>query len=285
VGHLIDLEVHSRFTTAFSVLSMIRNRIGFVDAIVFWRRAFYTHMTFFNVHGPVYVFYDMLARWFGVDTVAVTAFNEAFRAQVLATAVPGGTIPAAPFVAVGHACSNLGRERQLRPDEWKQLLRTVLVSGLEIVLVGGPDDATMAATIIAELGHGRNLCGRLSIGQSAKVIAGASAYYGIDSILLHFARAVGVPTVSVFGPTDPATRLRPIVARERVAFARLPCSPCVHVNEIPPCRGKRPCMALALQDLIAFPDQQPGFAALAPAVGWQVDPASAKVLEAHVTAS
>jgi ADP-heptose:LPS heptosyltransferase len=203
----------------------------------------------------------------------------------LATAVPGGTIPAVPFVAVGHACSNLGRERQLHPDEWKQLLRTVLLSGLEVVLVGGPDDVTTAEMIIAELGHGRNLCGRLGIGQSAKVLAGASAYYGIDSILLHFARALGVPGVSVFGPTDPATRLRPIVARERVAFARLPCSPCVHVNETPPCRGKRPCMALALQDLIAFPDRQPGFASSTPPVGWQLDPASTKVLEAHVTVS
>ena len=116
------------------------------------------------------------------------------------------------FVAIGHACSNLGRERQLHPDEWKQLLHIVLLSGLEIVLVGGPNDATTAAAIIAELGHGRNLCGKLTIGQSAKVLAGASSYYGIDFIPLHFARALEVPTVSVFGPTDPATRLRPIVA-------------------------------------------------------------------------
>jgi ADP-heptose:LPS heptosyltransferase len=176
--HLIDLEVHSRFTTVFSVLSMVRNRIGFVDEIVFWRRAFYTHMTFFNVHGPVYVFYDMLAHWFGVDTVAVTAFNDAFRAHVMATALPPATIPALPFVAIGHACSDLGRERQLHPGEWKRLLRPVILSGLEIVLLGGPNDAATAEAIIAELGHGRNLCGRLSIAQSAKVLAAASAYYG-----------------------------------------------------------------------------------------------------------
>jgi hypothetical protein len=44
-------------------------------------------------------------------------------------------------------------------------------------------------------------------------------------------------------------------------------------------------MALALQDLIASPDQQTGFATSAPPVGWQVDPADSKVLEAHVTAS
>lgn len=281
--HLIDLEVHSRFTTVFTVLSMVRNRIGFVDEIVFWRRAFYTHMTFFNVHGPVYVFYDMLAHWFGVEQVAVTAFNTGFRDQVMATALPGGIVPPIPFVAIGHACSNLGQERQLHPGEWKLLLRTVILSGLEIVLLGGPDDSGSAETIIAELGYGRNLCGQLSIAQSAKVLAGASAYYGIDSMLLHFARALEVPTISVFGPTDPATRLRPMRAPERVAFARLPCSPCVHVKETPPCQGRRPCMALALENLVSFPEQQLVTAAFP--VGWQVDPASAKVLESHITFS
>jgi hypothetical protein len=44
--HLIDLEVHSRLTTVFSVLTTVRNRIGFVDKVVFWRRGFYTHITF-----------------------------------------------------------------------------------------------------------------------------------------------------------------------------------------------------------------------------------------------
>jgi ADP-heptose:LPS heptosyltransferase len=282
--HLIDLEVHSRFTTVFSVLSMVRNRIGFVDEIVFWRRAFYTHMTFFNVHGPVYVFYDMIANWFDLGTVSVSTFNEKFRQHVMTATLPAATIPPVPFIAIGHGCSDLGRERQLRPDEWKRLLRSVLLSGLEIVVLGGPDDAAGADAIIAELGRGRNLCGRLTIGQSAKVLGGASVYYGIDSILLHFARSLGVPAVSVFGPTDPATRLRPMVTRERVAFARLPCSPCVHVNETPPCQGRRPCMALALENLLAFPDQVPETEP-PPPVGWQVDPATSIVHESHMTCS
>ena len=89
------------------------------------------------------------------------------------------------------------------------------------------------------MGYGRNLLwpARYSpVGK--KVMAEASAYYGIDSMLLHFPRALWrLPTISVFGPTDPATRLRPMVAPERVAFARLACSPCVHVNETPRVRA------------------------------------------------
>jgi ADP-heptose:LPS heptosyltransferase len=283
--HLVDLEVHSRFTTLMSVLSMVRNRIGFVDEIVFWRRGFYTHMTFFNVHGPIYVFYDMLAKWFGVGTVSVTSFNDEFRHRAMATPLTTGTVPAIPFVAVGHGCSDLGRERQLHPGEWKRLLRPVILAGHEIILLGGSGDIEGADAIIAELGRGRNLCGKLSIVQSAKVLGLASVYYGIDSMLLHLARAQGVPTVSVFGPTDPATRLRPTAMRERVAFVRLPCSPCVHVNATPPCQGKRPCMAMALQSLVTSPDQEPAVTPAhfaPPPLGWQVDPAASKVYERYM---
>jgi ADP-heptose:LPS heptosyltransferase len=285
--HLIDLEVHSRFTTLLTVLSMVRNRIGFVDEIVFWRRCFYTHMTFFNVHGPVYVFYDLLAKWFGIDIVSVTAFNERFRRQVSAARLPPRTVPPGPFIAIGHACSGLGVERLLRPDEWKRLLSPVLLAGLEIVFLGGPGEAAAADAIIAVLGRGRNLCGKLEIAQSAQMAGRASVYYGIDSLLLHLARALNVPTVSVFGPTDPATRLRPLGQHERVAYARLPCSPCIHVTETPPCQGMRPCMALALDSLIAFPDQETNTRSQStpPPVGWGVESNAAQVREVCVTSS
>ena len=283
--HLIDLEVHSRLTTLLGVLSTVRNRLGFVDEIVFWRRGFYTHMTFFNVHGPVYVFYDLLAKWFGVDTVPVSVFNEDFRERVMAEPLPAATPPSGPYIAIGHACSELGRERQLKPEEWKSLLRPMLLSGHELVFLGGPTDIAAADAIIAVLGRGRNLCGQLSIVQSAKVIGRAYTYYGIDSMLLHFARALGVPTVSVFGPTDPATRLRPMGTRERVAFARLPCAPCIHVNETPPCQGARTCMVLALETLLGERDQIPEQSPRHPryaAVGWEVAPGEASVKEVSV---
>lgn len=286
--HLIDLEVHSRFTTLLTVLSTVRNRIGFVDEIVFWRRGFYTHMTFFNVHGPVFVFYDLLARWFGVEAVSVTAFNDGFRRQVMAALLPPGTLRPGPYIAVGHACSELSRERMLRPDEWKRLLSPVLLAGHEIVFLGGPADVASADAVIAELGRGRNLCGKLDIVQSAKVAGRAAVYYGIDSMLLHLARALGVPAVSVFGPTDPAVLLRPLGRRERVAFARLPCSPCIHVNETPPCQGRRTCMALALETLVDSPNQEPAVARdvpTPPPVGWEVDPSAARVNEVSVTCS
>jgi ADP-heptose:LPS heptosyltransferase len=266
--HLIDLEVHSRFTTAFGVLTAVRNRIGFVDQIAFWRRGFYTHMTYFNVQGPVYAFYDMLAGWFGVDQVPVVAVHTAFRARVIAHPLPKMLALPARYVIVAPGCSEFGKERQLRPDEWRTLLANASLDGAAVVLLGGAADRQLCNAIVAELGHGDSLAGQLGIAQSAGVLARAEHFFGIDSLLLHLARALGVSATSIWGPSDPATRLRPGVTEDRVYYAKMCCSPCIHVHETPPCNGARPCIPKAL----ARSPQSLNTVATGVAVGWAIGP-------------
>jgi ADP-heptose:LPS heptosyltransferase len=300
--HLIDLEVHSRLTTVFGLLTMVRNRIGFVDEIVFWRRGFYTHTTWFNTHGPSYAFYDLLAQWFGIEHVPVSQFHGAFRAHVQSVTLPDALplpdvpgLPVAPrlpgasqssnarplheahealqlparYVAIGHGCSDLAKERLLRPQEWGRVLRPLALTGTQFVFLGTASDAALADRIIDVLGCGGNLCGQLTLMQSAKVIAGATSFYGIDSLLLHLARALCVATTSFWGPTDPHTRLRPLGASEHVAFARMPCAPCVHTNETPPCHGRRDCIAQAVNHLIV--GSPTGDPSLTSVTGWRID--------------
>jgi len=250
-------------------LTMVRNRIGFVDEIVFWRRGFYSHTTWFNTHGPVYAFYDLLAQWFGIEHVAVSEFHAAFRADVHRVALPAGVDLPVRYVAIGHGCSDLARERQLRPKEWSRVLRPLALVGCQVVFLGGAADAVLADEVIAALGCGRNLCGKLTMMQSARVIAGATSFYGIDSLLLHLARAVGIETTSFWGPTDPASRLRPVTAPERVVFTRMACAPCVHTNETPPCQGRRDCIAQAVSRAVAgSPSAEPPVTSV---TGWRIE--------------
>jgi ADP-heptose:LPS heptosyltransferase len=276
--HLIDLEVHSRLTTAFGVLTAVRNRIGFVNEFVFWRRGYYTHMTYFNVQGPVYAFYDMLAAWFGVDRVAVAAVNATFRARVIALPPPKMLALPPRYIIVAPGCSEFGKERQLRPDEWRHLLANAGLDGAVVVLLGGAEDRPLCDAIVAELGHGHSLSGQLGIAQSARVLAGAERFFGIDSLLLHLARALGVSATSVWGPSDPVTRLRPGVVEDRVYYAKMCCSPCIHVHETPPCRGARPCIPAALAGTPASPST----VATGVAVGWAVDPGGRTVHSVEV---
>jgi len=276
--HVIDLEVHSRLTTLLSVASLARNRIGFVNEIVFWRRAFYTHATYFDNHGPVYAFYDLLVTWFGIGSLNVHRFNEEYRRSIRNETLPPALALPLRFYTIGHACSDFGKERQLLPTEWRRVLQPLTNAGFAFVFLGGPGDDALAQTIIAEIGGGFSLCGRLSIGQSAKVIALSAGFIGIDSLLVHLARALGVPTVSVWGPTDPVTRLRPYGIAERAVFTKITCSPCIHVNETPPCRGRRECMVEAVNRLgesIAtplHPVEAFGDVPVDHVVGWNIPP-------------
>jgi hypothetical protein len=161
------------------------------------------------VQGPVYAFYDMLADWFGVDRVAVAPVYAAFRARVIAHPLPKTLALPPRYVIVAPGCSAFGKERQLRPDEWRSLLANAGFDGVAVVLLGDAADRQLCDAIVAELGHGYSLSGQLGIAQSARVLAGAERFFGIDSLLLHLAHALGVSTTSVWGPSDPVTRLRP----------------------------------------------------------------------------
>jgi heptosyltransferase-3 len=88
---------------------------------------------------------------------------------------------------------------------WLELARWLSAHGLRIVLTGGNDNAELAyiTRLAAGMPEPLNLSGRLTLNEAACVIAGAAAYVGPDTALTHVAAALGVPTVALFGPTDP----------------------------------------------------------------------------------
>ena len=88
---------------------------------------------------------------------------------------------------------------------WLELARWIRGQGLHIVLTGSHDAAELAYVqrLAQQMDTPLNLAGQLTLNQSACVIAKATAYVGPDTALTHIAATVGVPTVALFGPTDP----------------------------------------------------------------------------------
>jgi heptosyltransferase-2 len=100
-----------------------------------------------------------------------------------------------------------------------------------IVVVGGPEDASLAAEITAAVGRagGRavSACGRLTLRQSAEAIRRSSVLVTNDSAPLHLAQAVDTPTVAIFGSTVPGFGFGPRGVRDRVVERQgLSCRPC-----------------------------------------------------------
>ncbi len=76
---------------------------------------------------------------------------------------------------------------------------------LEVVFTGGPgpDEQVYNEMIARRIEGALDLTGKLGLGAVALVLARAAVYVGPDTAITHAAAALGVPTVALFGPTNP----------------------------------------------------------------------------------
>lgn len=243
---VVDLEVYSRFTTLLSALTGARNRIGFYLESVFWRKWLHTHLIFFNRFSGVYVFYDAIAHHLGAQPASVDDCRRIFRER-FGTPPLGG----ARRIAIGHGSSELGRERMLSAEQWCEVFERHLGRDepAEVFLLGSRDDRPRAEGIAALVTRAlprlrfRHLAGLLPVEDSLRTLASCGEFWGVDSALLHYARLLGLRCVSFWGPTAPRTRLRPMAGLdEEIHYDKIPCSPCIHVAEEPPCQGQNLCI-------------------------------------------
>lgn len=112
----------------------------------------------------------------------------------------------------------------------------------DVALVGAGDDlARFDDTAIDFPSHVRSYIGRLSLIETASVMATAAAVVANDCGLGHLAGALGVPTVLLFGPT-PHRTLGPLPPNVRVLRAGLQCEPCWFGARFRACSGRIECL-------------------------------------------
>jgi len=245
---VIDLEVYSRLTTIFSILMCARNRIGFYLESVFWRKYLNTHLIFFQRFSPTYYWYDAIAHILDAQPASIRECREKLF-QVLN--LNKGRDGKYRRIAIGHGCSDLSRERMLTSEQWLSVFEKYgcLQDGTELIFLGTMSEHTLADDIIKKISvkfpsvKFNNYCGKLSLIESLSALSACCEFWGIDSALLHYARFMGLKCTSFWGPTDPSTLLRPMPdIEETVMYNKVPCSPCVHIAEMPPCNGENICI-------------------------------------------
>jgi len=134
-----------------------------------------------------------------LESLAIYARGRAPR-LVLPPAPSPRALPA-PY-AVLHPGS--GSLKKNAPLEWflDLALRLERERAVSPVFLTGEADAEVAAQLSACAPHRTHLRD-VSLMEAAHVLAGAVAYAGNDSGITHLAAALGVPTLAVFGPSDP----------------------------------------------------------------------------------
>jgi ADP-heptose:LPS heptosyltransferase len=179
------------------------------------------------------------------------AFGESFlRAERLLDRWP----------LVGIHPSGGRRVKQWPVDRWREVARSLQQDhGATVLLTGSAVDETLCA----ELARGLpvpavNIAGRLDVRQTLAVIQRLALFLSPDTGPMHLACAVGTPTVSVFGPSDPVRYFtggsfdgRP--ERHVVVRPELWCSPCNLIRRPPAeCDTQEPpeCLRLVTVDAV-----------------------------------
>jgi heptosyltransferase-3 len=107
--------------------------------------------------------------------------------------------------------------------------RLITDGGVDVAIIGGPDEAPAAALVTRTWPAGRFavLAGELSVLESAEAIRGACLYVGNDTGAMHLAAAVGTPCVAIFAAREPGRSWHPygdahvVLRRDEV-----PCANC-----------------------------------------------------------
>lgn len=117
---------------------------------------------------------------------------------------------------------------------------------LQIVLLGGEDDRSIAAQIVNVAATPMiDLVGWTALPEAVGIISRAKLAVGPDTGLMHIAAAVGTPVVSLWGPTSPL-RAGPYRFEDLVVQGKAACVPCYRRR----CPIGRICMhSISVEDI------------------------------------
>jgi heptosyltransferase-2 len=242
-------------TAALAALARVPARIGFHDGWPFFYTEVRQHPADGHEADRLLALAEQPSAAYA-PTLHPTPDDERAAGAVLAAA---GILEGTPFVAVAPG-SIWGSKRWPYYGELARRLAGVV----PVVVVGGPEDAGLGEEIVGAVGRtlkdsltvagGRavNACGKLTLRQSAALIARARVLVTNDSAPLHVATAMRTPIVAVFGPTLPEFGFGPIRSGDiALGVAELDCRPCSRHGP-PRCPlGHHRCMRDLRPDVVA----------------------------------
>lgn len=128
-----------------------------------------------------------------------------------------------------------------------------------VLLFGGPDEAALKQDIFT-LMKNKPILVQGTLKETAAVISRCNLFISNDSGLMHIATVMGVPTIAIFGPTDPQ-RTRPWGEKNTIVAKEMPCSPCLkypffNTNSSIECQEAKCLSQITVDDVIQAIEKQ-----------------------------
>lgn len=138
-------------------------------------------------------------------------------------------------IAVVHPAGGQNPGMTLSAKRWPAERFALLIRHLvqektmRVFLAGGADDRPLAELVRASAAVGEsavNLAGDLNLDELGALLTRSLLFVGNDTGAMHLAVAVGVPTVAIFGPSDPR-QYGPYGPAHRAVWNPPACAPCL----------------------------------------------------------
>lgn len=116
-------------------------------------------------------------------------------------------------------------------DNWKEIIKAF--PDTSFVILGGPEDTFLQELVAVDAKRVINMAGKLSLLESAYVVAASRALVSNDTGLMHVAEQVGRPCLALMGPAPFGFPSRPLTQIFEIDLWCRPCSkhgqgPCVN---------------------------------------------------------
>ncbi|MBL7739879.1 MAG: glycosyltransferase family 9 protein [Chitinophagaceae bacterium] len=234
-----NMEVYSKLTTIFSLWTCARNRFDFFFNEVSFRKNINTHPVYFNQFSLAHENYDRMAEALGAEIKISFEFDDHAKA--------GRALSGRKYIIISNTCSELARERLYPDDLLVQLCIHLFQKYHCPLLLSGTKadrsyyDRLLQNNLLKEVPV-QNIAGDHSMEAFISLLyTDCRLLVTVDSAPLHFAFRLGVPAVSLWGPTHPATRMKESRLFKAV-YLSVDCSPCAHHTTVLPCGGNNICM-------------------------------------------
>jgi heptosyltransferase II len=179
-----------------------------------------------QVHSYLQLLHDTLA----VDAPAADyaiEVDERHRITMRAWLDARRRRPGNPLIALAPAAA-YGPAKEWPSSHYAALIDLLADQhAAECVLVGTPNERGKCEDVAASTtAHPIIAAGETSVGEAVALLSLCDGFAGNDSGCMHVAGALGIPTVGIYGSTDPQ-RTSPLGPKTAVLHERLECSPCL----------------------------------------------------------
>lgn len=129
---------------------------------------------------------------------------------------------------------------------WKQLAKLLTEKNIDVKCVWGNEAEKKRADFICDGLPRAQVMPKLTLDEVASLIQGMKAVVAVDTGLGHLSEALNIPTVSLYGPSNPV-RTGTVGGHEIHLYGDLPCRPCYQttcaISDMkgptdPPCLGQ-----------------------------------------------